>query len=265
MYTAMREVSFPVVSLGSRRESSLDVSQVAAWLRTKKGSEADIISYETGTLLSAQLPAVSFPAAGGEFYAARMKSALGADENGRIIHEIYPDAGLISDDVRDAVARVAGCRFSLPSPSALGLKDVCYADTDDYEEAVTDAYLCLCRGMRDLGVSGHIFLAMRPSDYELERFGGRKFIWATPADQLERVLESTRDIVIESRAVERLSALADSYQIRLVYLLDADTRSLSDALRVVDFDNLFIAGYAPGEDMKNYWKNLAELKIAKSA
>lgn len=262
MYTRMREISFPLVSLGSRRESAPDVKAVAAWIAARHGQTADLISYELDTLLAVQKPYAAEPATGGEFYDERLREVFGISET-KLVQEFELKKDTLADDAVLAARTAKGCRFSMPSPLSLGIEDGYFQDEDEFEEAAVEAFFRVCREQRDLGISGHVILSEKPTDIELEGLRGRKFLWTAPADQLERLLEVSRDVVIDGSEAARLEELADSYALRNVYLRDADAASLKTALEAVDADHLFTAGYAPEAEQENYWKELAELRVKK--
>ncbi|MDO5845345.1 MAG: hypothetical protein Q4Q04_00310 [Methanocorpusculum sp.] len=241
----MREFSFPVVSLGSRRESAPDVKAVAAWIASRHGQAADIISYELEMLFEQQLPYAAEPAAGGEFYDERLREAFGV-QDGRLVQDFELTPSAIAEDMAVLSPRVKGCRFSLPSPVSLGIADEYFKDEDEFQSAAVDIFLRLCREQRDAGVSGHVVLSDAPVDIELEALHGRKFLWMCPADRLEQVLEVSRDAVLPGDAAGRIAELADSYALRNVYLCDPDAASLLTALETVDADHLFVAGYGRG-------------------
>ncbi len=256
----MREFSFPLTALGSDAAPTPDFTDVSAWIAKIRGTEADVISYQTDTLLARQIPHVAIPAAGGRYYRRRILDAFGAPE-GDLGNAPDMQTATIEDDIVLARKSAKTCWFSLPSPGLLELIDQYYHDSDELMEAVTDAYIRLCRVIRDCGILGCVLLSETPTDIELEKLHGLKYLWSSADTALETVLEQTRDVVIPASAVSRLAELADSYAIRNIYLKDADRESLKTALETVKPENLFTAGYAVTDAPKNYWKDLANVTV----
>ena len=256
----MRRVSFPLISLGSDAELMPDAAAVAAWISGIKGNEADLITYETSALLAAQHPYVSSPAAGGAFYAPRIEEVFGISE-GALSNAPELNVDSVINDIRLAKKSVKHFSFSLPSPCSLEIADSYYFDEDELQDALCDAFLRLSREMRDAGISGTVLLAEHPTEIELERFQGKKYLWSVSADALESVLEFSRDIVLSAEDVKRLADFIDSYTVRNVYLKDAESAALKAALESVDRDHLFTAGYWKNDSEDDYWKNLSEVTV----
>ena len=256
----MRRVSFPLISLGSDAEAVPDAADAATWISGIKGNEADFITYETSALLAAQHPYVSSPAAGGAFYAPRIEEVFGISD-GVLSNAPEMNVGSVINDIGLAKKSVKHFSFSLPSPCSLGIADSYYSDDDELQDALCDAFLRLSREMRDAGISGTVLLAEHPTEIELERFQGKKYLWSASADALESVLEYSRDIVLSAEDVKRLADFIDSYTVRNVYLKDAESSSLKAALESVDRDHLFIAGYRKNDSEDDYWKILSEVTV----
>ena len=250
----MKERVFPLVSLGSAGDETPDAADVAAWISGKKGNTADIITYTLDKTLKVQKLYTAEPAAGGAFYAPRIKDFLGAEEN--VTQEFGNFADSIHEDLR--AVKIKNCGFALPAFSALNIADAYYKDAEEFEAAGAESYKILSRELRDAGALKTILHTESPNDLELELLRGKKYLWAVPESALEQVLETARDIVVDAKAVFRLEELLDCYQIRNVYIRDADAESVNFALKYFDREYLFTAGYGDGEE---YWKNLAELKI----
>ena len=60
----MREIVFPLISLGSPAEEMPDAADVAEWISKIKGNTADIITYNLQSSLSAQKPHAAETCAG---------------------------------------------------------------------------------------------------------------------------------------------------------------------------------------------------------
>ena len=250
----MREIVFPLTSLGAPAAEKPEAAEVAAWISSVKGNTADIITYNLYRSLTEQKPFAAEPAAGGEFYSARITRMLGT--NGSVTQDFALDASAIHDDLR--AVKLRNCGFALTAFSALNLTDAYYKDAEEFAAAGADAYKFLSRELRDCGAVRTILHAESPDDIELETLRGKKYLWTVPDSAIERVLETARDAVVDAESVQRLEELLDCYQIRYLYLRDADAESLRHALMFFDKEYIFTAGYGDGEE---YWKNLSELKI----
>ncbi len=250
----MKERVFPLVSLGSTGTEALNAADVAAWIGKKKGNTADILTYTLDRTLNIQKPYAAEAAAGGEFYKPRIFEFLGTKE--RVTQEFADAADTLLEDLR--AVKVKNCAFSLPAFSALGLTDEYFKDADEFEAAGAQSYKALCRELRDSGAGRAVLHTESPGDGELESLRGKRYLWVVPESELERVLETARDVVVHADSVSCLEELLDCYQIRHVYIRDADAESVNHALKFFDHEYLFTAGYGDGEE---YWKSLAELKI----
>jgi len=250
----MREIVFPLMSLGSPAEEKPDAADVAKWISGVKGNTADIITYNLQRSLEDQKPYAAEPAAGGEFYTPRIKEVLGFED--KVTQDFLPDAESIHEDLR--AVKIKNCGFALPAFSNLNLTDAYYKDSEEFFAAGAETYKFISRELRDNGACRVIFHAESPDDLELELLRGKKYLWYVGGSELERLLESARDIVIDTDSISRLEELLDCYRIRNVYIRDADTSALKNALKYFDKEYIFAAGYGDGSE---YWKNLSELKI----
>ena len=250
----MREIVFPLISLGSPAEEMPDAADVAEWISKIKGNTADIITYNLQSSLSAQKPHAAETCAGGIFYTPRIKEVLGFED--KVTQDFLLDAEPIRDDLRAVKIKHSG--FALPAFSNLNLTDAYYKDSEEFFAAGADAYKFISRELRDNGACRVVLHADFPDDLELEVLRGKKYLWSVPDSELERVLEMSRDIVVDFKSASRLDELLDCYQIRYVYIRDADSEALKTALKFFDKEYIFTAGYGDGSE---YWKNLSGLKI----
>ena len=250
----MREIVFPLMSLGSPAEEKPKAVDVAKWISKIKGNTADIITYNLSNSLTVQKPYAEEPSAGGEFYTPRIKDVLGFDE--KVTQDFLLDSEPIHNDLR--AVKIKNCGFAVPAFSSLNLVDAYYKDLEEFFAAGAEAYKFISRELRDNGAVRIILHAECPDDLELETLRGRKYLWNVSDTELERVLEFSRDIVIGFEAADRLEELLDCYQIRNIYIRDAESEALKTALKYFDKEYIFTSGYGDGEE---YWKNLAELKI----
>ena len=116
--------------------------------------------------------------------------------------------------------------------------------------------------MRDAGAAGHLLLYDdAPDAIDLEHFSGKRFLRYVPNAFLEDVLEVQRDLILSADAVPHLAELADSYDIRHVYIAEPTGDALAEACRLFDYEDVFCAGTAPESEQKVYWQSLAELRI----
>lgn len=259
--TGMRKVMFQVRSLGSKKPESPSLSKLTEWICEKHGTAADLTLWEIEETLKSQTSHVSFPAAGGEFYRERVLDAFSNISDDSVIAEFDLNVNEIVNDISAARKISKQIWWSVPGPSELFLTDKYFFDEDELMENLVSAEKNLCRTMRDFGVLGHILSASVPSEIELEKFSGKKFLWHVPDESLEDLLELQRDIVIGKAGVEKLSELFNSYTIRNIYAIDPDVSTLTEICRYVDPEYVNVCGTAPNSDRETYWKNLSELSI----
>ncbi|MDO5844349.1 MAG: hypothetical protein Q4Q53_04305 [Methanocorpusculum sp.] len=244
----MRTLTFPVISLGSELPKFPKADALADWVKSRYGKESDIISWAVEETVKEQKEFVAFPSAAGEFYRKRIEDALSDD--------FSFDMKAVSDDVETVRRYFKDCRWSLPSPLSFT-----NSKKDDDADDVINAFSKFFREMRDDGISGHILLSDNPEDIELEEFSSRKFLWVTPSSKIEMILERSRDIIIDSKDIGLLEDLFDSYNIRYVYVKDADSASLMKTLEMFDADYVCVCGTAPCDDVADYWKKLSEVSV----
>lgn len=257
----MRTCTFPVRSLGSALPAVPDIPVLSAWIMSRCGQETDLTTWNIETTLSDQLPAVEFPAAGGEFYADRLSDAFTNVRDGVFFREFDLDMHTILADVDLVNSLKKHCWWSLPSPSALDISDGYFGDAEECKDSLSETILSLCRLMRDSGIRGHILTAEAPEEIELEYFSGKRFLWVVPDDHLETILDVQRDIVISREGTARLPELLDSYEIRRVYVRDPDAESLTAVLRHFDPEYVNVCGVAPEAKRAAYWGELAGISV----
>ncbi len=257
----MRTCTFPVRSLGSALPAVPDASVLSAWIMSRYGQETDLTTWNIETTISDQLPAVEFPAAGGEFYAGRLSDAFTNVREGKFIREFDLDLHNIQTDLGLVNSLKKHCWWSLPSPSALDISDGYFGDVEECKDSLSETICSLCRLMRDAGIRGHILTSKEPEEIELEYFSGKRFLWVVPDDHLETILDVQRDIVVSREGTALLPDLLDSYEIRKVYVRDPDPESLTAVLRHFDPKYVNVCGVAPEKERATYWQELADITV----
>lgn len=257
----MRTLTFPVRSLGSLLPTDIDVPALSAWISERRGKETDLITWHIETTLKDQLPTVESPAAGGDFYAGRILDACGNVDEGRVTLEFDPNPREILSDVTLAQTIRKKCWWSLPSPSALNITDAYFGDVEEYTSALSETVSSLCRSMRDAGIPGHILTTEHPGEIELEYLSGKRYLWVVAGSSLSTILEIQKDIVLKKGEVSLLPDLLNSYEIRNVYLQDADEASVHAVLQHLDPEYIYLCGVGPEEGRTEYWKKLAALTV----
>lgn len=250
----MKTVFVPAISLGSLMPQNPDISSVGNWIASRKGKESDIVSWAVEETLKAQAGCVDFLCAGGEFYAKRIEESFS-------LSELSFDMRATASDIEAALSISKHLRWSLPSPSHFVKNEGRGDDADELFDDAANVFLRLFRDMRDAGVSGHVFTAENPCDAELEIFSSGKYLWSISKSGYEAVLERCRDFVIDSADVGLLESLLDSYNIRNIYVKDADVESLKKVFEYFDYDNVFKCGIAPGEGACEYWNELCSTVV----
>lgn len=259
--TVMRTLTFPVLSLGSVFPADTDSSALSTWILERRGKETDLTTWNIEKTLTDQLEFVDYPAAGGEFYVDRILDACGNVVDGNVSHEFDPDFGTILADVSLVQSRRKNCWWSIPAPSVLDIGDAYFGDAEEFKTALFETVSSLCRSMRDAGIPGHILTAEQPDEIELEYFTGKRYLWAVLDEYLPTILEIQKDIVITKEGVSLLPDLLDSFEIRNVYIRDADPAALRSVLRHIDPEYIRICGIGPEEGRPAYWRDLASVSV----
>lgn len=260
----VREISFSVRSLGSEKPAPPSTDELGKWIHDHIGRTTDLTGWKLETTLRDQLPAVTLPTSGGRFYAERITAALPGIVNRTITAEL----DLIPDDlVRDSTAArniAPNSWWAIPSPAALHLTDAYFGDDDDAAAELTKTITKICRTMRDAGAAGHLLIYdAAPDAADIERFSGRRYLRHVPDTALANVLELQRDLILTTAALPQLPDLADSYTIRIIYLIDPDPEALETVCRLFDPEDVHIAGIAPEIEQKKYWNALARIRLLK--
>ncbi len=253
-----RRITIPVRSFGSE-VGVPGVPELAGWLRRKRGEEVDLTTYRLDRSIEAQ-EGVAIPAAGGVFYGERWREAFLGMEDGVLVGEpgIEPSA-VIADALYIHTMR-KDAWFSLPAPHMLRVSDDYIGDVEEFSETVTAAYARLAREMRDAGVRGHVLIADRADEIELERLAGGKIIFFPRNPEtfdLELLLEYQRDLILPAAEVGRAPDLMDQFGVRRLILLDAGAADLAVTRDFADPDMIETGGYCE-EGCPGYWGDLVD-------
>lgn len=253
-----RRITIPVRAFGSE-VGIPGVSEIAEWLKRKRGVEADLTTYRLDRSLDGQ-EGVTVPAAGGLFYGERLSGAFLGMENGVLVGEPGIDPSAVAADARSVTARRRDAWFSLPAPHVLGFSDASIGDEEEFTETIADLYARLAREMRDQSVRGHVLVAEEADAIELEVLAGRKILFF-PGDpetfDLELLLEYQGELILPAKALSRAPDLMERFRVRKLILLDAEEADLRAATELVDPDMLETGGYCE-DACPDYWKNLVE-------
>lgn len=250
-----RRITIQVRSFGS--EAGLPaVTEVAEWLKDMRGEEADLMTYRLGRSLGAQ-EGVAVPAAGGIFYGERWREAFTGMADGVLVGEPGVDSSAVAADARYIRAKRKEAWFSLPAPHMLGFRDAYIGDEEEFAGVIAAGYARLARDMRDLGVRGHILVAERADEAELERLAGNRILFF-PRDpgrfDLDLLLEYQDALILPAGDIDRAADIMERFRVRRLILLDPD--DLLVATRLVDPDMLEVGGYCSGEGCPDYWESL---------
>lgn len=140
----------------------------------KTGTEVDL-TLQNERSLDAQ-DGVSIPAAGGLFYAERLREVFTSMKDGVLIDEPGVEPAAVTADAPFVRERCKDARIALPAPHIMGFRDDYIGDREEFSETISDLYAGLMRDMRDQGLAGHVLIA-DPDLIELERLAGRKVLF----------------------------------------------------------------------------------------
>lgn len=228
-----------------------EACDLARMLPARRGIGGDILSFQLERSLALQ-EGIDLPCAGGLFYGERLLECLAGVEGRRVTGEVGVEPSAVLEDVRFLVRRQKGVRFALPAPSLLKLEDACYGDPDEMEGDVIRAFRLLIREMRDAGAGGHVLIAERVVDTELEGLAGKKVVFfpkVRDVSCLEALLEHQGLLPLDPGALSRLEALAERYEVRELSLLHPTPENLTAAATYFDPEEITAGGYtAEGEE-----------------
>lgn len=254
-----RQIRIPVRSFGSE-VGRPGVPELAEWLKGKTGTEVDLTTYRLERSLDAQ-DGVSIPAAGGLFYAERLREVFTSMKDGVLIDEPGVEPAAVTADALFVRERCKDARIALPAPHIMGFRDDYIGDREEFSETISDLYAGLMRDMRDQGLAGHVLIADTPDLIELERLAGRKVLFfpRNPARfDLELLLEYQDSLILPATDLDRLPDLMERFRFRKLILLNPEGGEVVAAAGIVDADSLEVGGYCADTACPDYWKRLLD-------
>lgn len=236
-----------------------DIPALASWVAEHRGMTADLLTCRIDQSLAPQLPAgISFPCAGGLFYADRILSCLIGVTGGKVVDEIGVETGPVIEDAYTLVGQKKGVWCALPAPHALGIVDTYYYDEDEWNDAITGIYNTLMRAMRDAGVAGHVLISEGADEAEISRLARQKVFFFFPKQDreiLECVLEHQRQVAVSKDQLDTAFDLGNEYDLHRIIVTDPDEEAITLALSHLDPDQLMAGGYCT-EKCGDYWKSV---------
>ena len=241
-----------------------DIARLSAWIAEHRGTLADITTYQLYQSLAPQLEAgIGHPCAGGKFVADRIRSSLLGVVEGRAVDEVAVNPEAIIEDAAGIVVQKRNCWCALPAPHVLGLTDSYYCDDEEWSDALTRAYCTIMRAMRDIGIAGHVLHCDKADEMEITALVQKYVFFFQPdADRkaFEILLEHQRQIAVRPNQLETIFSLTDEYDLRKIFIVDADADAIRLALSRLDPDQMSVGGYCRDEDGE-YWKNLVDAAV----
>ncbi|MDO9325060.1 MAG: hypothetical protein Q7T80_08920 [Methanoregula sp.] len=241
-----------------------DVARLTEWIAEHRGTMADLTTYNLYRSLVPQLVAgIEHPCAGGMFCADRIRSSFLGVANGCATDEIAVQGEALIEDAAGIVVQKRNCWCALPAPHVLGLIDRYYRDDEEWSDAITEAYGSVMRVMRDIGIAGHVLIGDKADEMEIVALASQKVFFLLPdADckGLELLMEHQRQIAVRPEQLETVFDLTNEYDLRKIYIVDADAGAIAHALLHLDPDQVSVGGYCRDESGE-YWKNLVETAV----
>jgi hypothetical protein len=251
-----RRIRIPVRALGSEIEDP-EVADLATWIATHRGIEADLITYKLEASLRGQ-EEVDIPAAGGRFYLPRILSSLTGLANGVLRREPALDPRYITLDAERITSLRNGTWCAFPAPHLWGVEDRYYHDHQEYLVSLCRCTKQLMRSMRDRGIKGHILLCDRYLEEEADELAGPKVRFyaedPTPAD-LSLILEYQRSIAVTADRVAVAFGLLDEFEIARLTIVDPSTEALREVQSYFDPGSIEVGGYCRKE-CPGYWERV---------
>jgi len=255
-----KKLVFRTVSMGSEPPIP-DAGELALWVRTERGRQADLSSFLIEEGLRPQVDAgVDLPCAGGKFYRSRWLESISGIKEGYITDELGIMPGFVEDDAARVKSVSGGCRVALPAPHLLDLTDRYYGDADESSAALFQQYRRLLRAMRDAGVAGHVLHCTAAIPEELEALAGKNvffFLKDPDEESMATLLEHQRAIGIRGSPLPLLLDHREEYEVTEVLILDPDAGELTNLLHSFDPDQIRVGGYCP-EHCHEYWRALVD-------
>jgi hypothetical protein len=241
-----------------------DIAVLAEWITANRGTAADITTYLLDQSLVPQVSAgVLAPCSGGRFYKNRIMASLLGVKDGNTTDEISLDLRAFSEDAAQLFIKKKGGWFALPAPHLLGITDLFYNDEAEWHDAIAGAYRAIMRSMRDAGISGHVLICDTLSEPEITALSHPKVFFFLPRPDradLSCLLEHQQELAVSRKTLDMVLDLTNEFDIRRLFIIDADEDSISRALSCLDPDHISIGGYCL-DRCETYWKNLVETAV----
>lgn len=241
-----------------------DIAQLTEWIAEHRGTTADLTTYQLYQSLAPQLAAgIGHPCAGGKFCADRIRGSLLGVAGGCATDEIAVDTEALIEDAAGIVVQKRNSWCALPAPHLLGLTDGYYHNDEEWSDAITEAYSSLMRAMRDIGIAGHVLICNKAEEMEIVALAAQKVFFFQPETDrksLECLMEHQRQIAVRPKQLKTVFDLMNEYDLRKIFIVDADTEAITLALSYLDPDKVNVGGYCPGESGE-YWKNLVDTAV----
>jgi hypothetical protein len=256
----VKRLALPIRAFGAE-PGMPDIPTLTGWVAEHRGISADLLTYRIDQSLAPQLPAgVTYPCAGGLFYADRIIASLTGVSEKKAVDEVGIETG---DVIRDACAIGAlksNSWWALPAPHALGIVDTYYNDEDEWNDALTGVYRAMMRAMRDAGIAGHVLIGEYADDAELARLARQKVFFFVPKldrESLACVLEHQRQVAVSKDQLDSTFDLGNEYELHRIIVMDPDEEAITLALSHVDPDQVMAGGYCT-ENCDRYWKSVVD-------
>jgi len=255
-----KKLVFPTVSMGSELPVP-DAGELAGWVRTERGKQADLTSFLIEAGLRPQVEAgVDFPCAGGKFYRARWLESISGIKEGYITQELGIMPAAVEDDAARVRSLSGGCRGALPAPHLMELTDRYYGDADESSAALCQQYRRLFRAMRDARVAGHVLHCSAAIPEELEALAGKTvffFLEEPDEETITTLLEYQRAIAIRVGQLPLLLEQREEYEVSQVLIMDPNEGDLTVLLNSFDQDQIRVGGYCTERHLE-YWLGLVD-------
>lgn len=248
---------FRTRSLGSEQPVP-SAGEISGWIESVRGHEADRLTFQLALSLWVQVSSgIPTPCAGGAFYGERLKGSESPPESGDWGEERY-DPDLVRSDFQ--VAKKISRDFSVAIPllpmrvpdNERGMRS---GGKTGSRDGLYELLRRVLQTAREEGSRYQVIHAKNPSDEDLEALTGRRsffFLSERNEENLARVLEFQRILVISPDELELGRELSGSYTISRCILLDAERSDLLNASENFGDDAVEAGGYCPG-DCPEYW------------
>ncbi len=253
-----RKIRIPIRSLGAEVRDP-KTSDLASWIATHHGREADLITYKLEESLQGQ-GSIDIPAAGGRFYLPRLVASIGGIEDGILRGEPELDLRHVASDVETIRVLQPKAWCAIPAPHLWGITDQYYHDPEEFTIALCECVIQLTRSMRDQGVKGHILLCDQYFQEEIDVLTGpkTKFYTDTPThEDLALILEHQRTLAVPAEKVKIALGLLDEFEIRRLTVVDPTRETLDEVLTRFDPDSIEAGGYCKNT-CEEYWSQIID-------